>query len=187
MDIKGYKYRQINILYVVVVILTTLIMMQVSACGKADNSGVKLTSEEEEYINELSTFKDNNKDVMRNYMYVYIKHTNSKINEEDLGFIEKHTDKDYFSNVVKYNFLDESLIDYDIEGKDKENEKISTGGYISVPLDCEIPEESGMNIMRYYYFFKNNTYASKVYDTYGYKKVIYFRVEDNKVVEIYEL
>lgn len=185
-----YKYGREKILCKTTIILILLILtiIQISGCNnRVESNGARLTIEEEKYLKELSTFKDNNKDVMRKYMAIYIKHINSKIPQKDIDFIKEHTDGDYFDNVVRYSFLDESLIDYDIEGRDKDAEKISTGGYISVPLDYELPEESGMNIMRFYYFFKSNTYASKVSDMYGYKKVIYFKVERGKVVNIYEI
>lgn len=51
----------------------------------------------------------------------------------------------------------------------------------------EVPERSGLNIIEFYYIYRDNTYVSRYTDELGHGYVTYFRVEDDKVVGIYEL
>ena len=51
----------------------------------------------------------------------------------------------------------------------------------------EIPTESEISIDKVYYFFKDNIYAAKASRYSGFTTVIYFKVDNGKVVDIYEL
>jgi len=184
-----------------IVLITLLISIAFIMVG-CESSEVELNEDEITYIEKLSTFSKVDEDKMRKYMDIYIRYRNSIISTEDLEFIESNTDKDLFENEVVYNFLTETYENTEIpeelielyfnapEGQQLERDgegNIILEGDIIPEGDMEIPTESEISIDKVYYFFKDNIYAAKASRYSGFTTVIYFKVDNGKVVDIYEL
>lgn len=168
------------------VIWLVVIAFSLVACTNSNqpNTVNKLSTQDIEYYERLSLFEIENRDSFERYIRNYIEYANREVPEDVLKELKELTDASMIEVLIDSSFLNTiehgseerlddagSFIEDDIEGNEEYR-------YI---YEDDRPD----TVVGIYYIYSESTYVAKVTSIVGRTYLMYFKVQDGKVVDIY--
>lgn len=161
-----------------------ILVLLLSSCDKTSNVQIsKLSVQDQEYYEQLSNFELTDKDKFEKYIRNYIEYSNKEVPEDILKELEELTDASMIDTLIKNNFLNTiEQITEEVEGDRGfiDESEVAEGEYDYIQED--MPSNKVINI---FYIYSDNTYVAKVSAYTGRIYLMYFKVRDGKVVDIY--